>query len=82
MKHLYDDGEGEIYAADSVEQAERHVRELVGEKDYDPAEYGWVQVDDDKPLSIRDENDVPVTKTAREWAAECDKPVQVSTQYN
>lgn len=86
MKHLYDNGEGELVVADSLEDAHRyHDIELGGEDD--PAEIahlleGWVQVEDDAEVPIiQDDEKTTETKTAKEWASEHDTVTQVATTY-
>lgn len=86
MKHLYDNGEGELVVADTLEQAHLyHDVELGGHKDPDELadlKDGWFQVDDNAKVPIFDqEEDKPIVRTAAEWAAEHDEPTQVATTY-
>jgi hypothetical protein len=83
MKHLYENHEGETIAADTLEDAARyHDCELGGAAE---PEEGWSQVPDNASIPILDgDDDKPgetITKTARQWAEECDHVTQVLTTY-
>ena len=81
MNHLYQNGEGEIVAADSLEQAIRyHDCELGGMA---TPEDGWTQIPDDAKVPIGDPHGTgkTETKTAKEWASEYDEPTQAATTY-
>lgn len=80
MNHLYQNEEGELVAADTLEDAARHHDcELGGSAEPDDE---WSQVPDEKVVAITDgESGERIQKTAREWAAECPSPVLVATTY-
>lgn len=80
MKHLFQNDDGELVAADTAEQAGRyHDCELGG---YPEPVGDWRQLDDDEWVDIRDcETDAVEVKTAAEWAAEFDQPGIAATTY-
>lgn len=88
MKHLYDNGDGELVVADSLEQAHLyHDVELGGEKNSKilaELRESWFQVDDEAevPILLGEENNTDYEKKkAKEWAAEFDRPSQIATTY-
>jgi hypothetical protein len=88
MKHLYDNGEGELVVADSLQEAHHHHDVEMGGTN-NPIELvemfsQWSQVDDDAEVPILDlevDTTTITTKTAREWAEMYDEPTQVATTY-
>jgi hypothetical protein len=81
MKHLFQNSDGELVAADTVEQAAHyHDCQLGGDEEPQP---GWSQVPDDKVITVHDDDDPEGTsaKTAREWAEDCDVAEQIATTY-
>lgn len=82
MKHLFSNYEGEVVAADTLDQAARfHDCELGGAAD---PEEGWSQIADTARIPFKEEegDDPAETKTASEWAADYNEPTLVSTTYN
>lgn len=77
MQHLYSNDDGEIVAADTPEQAAAHYDGLTGEPAIDAT---WTQIEDDKMVTIDFENGPSERKAARDWAAECEEPIQVATE--
>jgi hypothetical protein len=76
MRHLFDNGDGELVAADTLEDAFAHYGSLGGE----PGDKGdWFMVPDTQDVTIRDDNGVPETKRAREWAVPHPSPAFVAS---
>lgn len=81
MRHLFQNEEGEVVAADTAEQAGRlHDCELGG----DPEIVGeWTQIPDDQEITMTEEPEPPkkIKKTAAEWAADYMDTAVVSSTY-
>lgn len=81
MLHLFSNYEGELVAANTLDEAARyHDCELGGSAE---PEEGWSQVPDGARVPICDWDDTGETETmtASEWAAQFDEPTQVATTY-
>ena len=80
MMHCYQNDDGEIIAANSIDEAARyHDCELGGAAE---PEDGWRELPDAELVSVREDDGTVATKTAGEWAAEHGKPGYVSTTYS
>jgi hypothetical protein len=76
MLHCYDNGEGDIVAADTPEQAREWYKKSGGLTDEEAGTVeSWCQIDDDKPLEVGFDDGPKgaprkVTQTSKQWAAE------------
>ena len=88
MKHVFENGDGEMVAADTLEQAHLYLDVyLAGEKDVAvlaELKENWLQIDDLKIIPIIDTASADLTvieKTAIEWASQFNETTQIATTY-
>lgn len=85
MLHVYDNGEGDLVAANSPQQARDWYKKSGGLTDDEAGEVkDWSPLPDDKALTV-DLDDAPagvphkVTQTCKEWAAGFTEPNMVAS---
>lgn len=80
MKHLYQNDEGEMVVADTLEQAAEYHDIILG-GNTGPLS-GWTQVGDEVVVPIGNEDGTSESRTAKEWAEGWDEPTQIATTYH